>query len=306
MIRSLMLALLLLFPTCPHDDAGGGAPYSVPLNKLDRARNCRTAVHRSGRAQPVLLVHGTGVTRERNWSVGYWPALHRAGFDVCWVQLPAGALGDIQVSAEYVARAIEVMHDESGELVDVVGHSQGGLEARWAIRYFPSGAWVDDYVGLASPNHGATTIARYIVRHGRCFEACWQMRPGSDLLNALNEGDETPGDVSYTSLYTSADRVVTPPDTARLHGGTNVRLQDVCPVRPVEHALMAVDALTWELALDALTHPGPADPERVSRGVCLRTTLPGARLELVGGGPDTSRAPPPTTGEPPLMPYARL
>jgi triacylglycerol lipase len=304
MIRPFVVALLLLFPTCPDEGAGGGATYSVPLDELDRARDCRTAVDGGGRAEPVLLVHGTGVTRERNWSVGYWPALHDAGFEVCWVQIPAGALGDIQVSAEYVARAIEVMHDEGGERIDVVGHSQGGLEARWAIRYFPSGAWVDDYVGFASPNHGTTTVARYIARRGRCFAACWQMRPGSALLNALNEGDETPGDVSYTSLYTAADRVVTPPDSARLEGGTNVLLQDVCPVRPVDHALMAVDALTWELSLDALTQPGPADPERVPSGVCLRTTLPGARLALVGGGPDTSGVGP-QTEEPPLMPYAR-
>lgn len=304
MIRPLILALLLLFPTCPDEEAGGGAPYSVDLNTLDRALDCRAGVDGSGRSEPVLLVHGTGVTRERNWSVGYWPALAHAGFEVCWVQLPSGALGDIQDSAEYVARAIEVMHDQGGEPVDVLAHSQGGLDARWAIRYFPSGAWVDDYVGFASPNHGTTTVARYLARHGRCFKACWQMRPGSDFLGALNDGDETPGSISYTSLYTSADRVVIPPDTARLEGGTNIRLQDVCPVRPVDHALMAVDALTWELALDALTHAGPADPARLSRGVCLRTTLPGARLELAGGGPDTTGAGP-TTEEPPLKPYAR-
>ena len=304
MIRSLLVAALLLIPQCPTSHAGGDAGYSVSLRVLDAALDCRAAVDGSGRAEPVLLVHGTGVTRERNWSVGYWPALHDAGFEVCWVQLPDGSFNDIQISAEYVARAVEVMHQASDDDVDIVGHSQGGLTPRWAIKYFPAGRWVDDYVGFATPNHGTGSVSRSTEQRGRCFEACWQMRPNSEFLAALNDGDETPGDVSYTSLYTGIDEVVTPSATARLEGGTNVRLQDICPGRPVEHALMAVDALTWELTIDALTHDGPADPARIPDGTCLRITLPGARLALVGDGPDTSDVEP-ALEEPPLRPYVR-
>jgi triacylglycerol esterase/lipase EstA (alpha/beta hydrolase family) len=47
-------------------------------------------------------------------------------------------LNDIQVSSEYVARAVQLMHRKTGEKVDVLGHSQGGLQPRWAIRFFPS------------------------------------------------------------------------------------------------------------------------------------------------------------------------
>jgi triacylglycerol lipase len=303
-IRALIAAALLAFPHCPPGEPGGDAGYSVPLRALDAALACRTDIDGGGRHEPVLLVHGTAVTRERNWSVGYWPALDGAGFEVCWVELPNGALTDIQISAEYVARAIETMHDRSGEDVDVVGHSQGGLVPRWAIKYFPAGRWVDDYVGFASPNHGTRAVSRSIEERGRCFEACWQMSADSKFLAALNDGDETPGDVSYTSLYTDIDELVTPPETARLGGGTNVRLQDVCPGRPVEHALMAVDALTWELTIDALSHEGPADATRIPSSTCLRIALPGARLALVGEDPDTTSVRP-AFEEPPLMAYAR-
>jgi triacylglycerol lipase len=304
MTRFVTLVLVLLLPQCESKEVVGNAKYSLPLRVLDAALECRSRLSGSGRAEPVLLVHGTNVTRERNWSVGYWPALAAAGFEVCWVQLPDAATGDIQDSAEYVARAIDVLHGQSGELVDVVGHSQGGLIPRWSIKYFPPGAWVDDYVAFASPNHGTKLVEDFTEQGDRCSRSCWQMRPGSQFLSALNDGDETPGRISYTSIYTAADEVVTPPETARLDGASNIQLQDICPGRPVEHALMAVDALTWELTIDALTHVGPADPDRISRRVCFRTTLPGARLRLAGGAADISDART-TSEEPTLKPYAR-
>lgn len=60
--------------------------------------------------EPVLLVHGTGVTRRQNWGWNYWKVLPEAGFDVCWVQLPKASLGDIQVASEYVVFAVGRMH----------------------------------------------------------------------------------------------------------------------------------------------------------------------------------------------------
>jgi hypothetical protein len=35
-----------------------------------------------------------------------------------------------------------------------------------------------------------------------------------------------------------------------------------------------VERGSWELVLDAMTHPGPASPGRVSRGACLQATMP--------------------------------
>lgn len=286
----LALLLLVLFGHCtrtPSPDAEaaawpGDAAYSVPIESLDAALECaagRSSPDGSGRAEPVLLVHGTAVTREQNWAWGYWPALQSAGFEVCWVQLPDQATGDIQQSAEYVARAIEVMADRSGEKVDIIGHSQGGLSPRWAIKYFPSATSVDDYVGLASPNHGSAAADRRLDRDGTCPAACWQMRTESEFINALNDGDETPGDVSYTNVFTTNDELVIPYTSSRLDGASNVIIQDVCGGRPIDHFLIAGDAVTWELAVDALANDGGADPERLRGLTCLKLALPGATLD---------------------------
>ena len=294
----------------------GNAPYSVPLKVLDDAVECRlnwethgllvdyrgapTKSLRKGRSEPVLLVHGTGVNRRLNFEWNYWPALIREGFAVCWVELPNAALSDIQIASEYVARGVEVMHARTGEDIDVLGHSQGGLVPRWAIKWFASGDHVDDYVGLASPNHGTAVADSFVLG---CMEACWQMKTTSNFIHHLNAGDETPGDTDYTNIYTTTDELVQPTGTQALEGGTNILIQDVCPGRPIDHAGIAADEVTYRLALDAFTKEGTADVGRLPADICTSgqmedTTLP------------PSDAFPPDWGdghfaqeEPPLMPY---
>jgi triacylglycerol esterase/lipase EstA (alpha/beta hydrolase family) len=256
----------------------------------------------AGRAEPVLLVHGTGVNRELNFGWNYWDGLAAEGFAVCWIDLPGAALVDIQVSAEYVAHALQAMHEETGEPVDVLGHSQGGLVPRWAIKYFAAGRFdVDDYVGLATPNHGTLTADSFLFG---CFESCWQMKTRSDFIAALNAGDETAGDTDYTSIYSATDELVQPVGTQELEGATNVLLQDVCAGRAVDHVNIVADHVTYELVLSALSSPGGADPEALSPGACARGAMPGT------GSPDPRYFPPDwgdgsfTGSEPPLQPYA--
>lgn len=286
-----------------HHERGwpGNAPYSVPRAELDAARTCAGDLRPGARA-PVLLVHGTGVNARLNFAWNYMPGLQAEGFQVCWVDLPHAALGDVQVAAEYVARAVEVMARATGSKVDVVGHSQGGLVPRWAVRYFPSGVHVDDLVMLAAPSHGTIT-ADAATAARRQPAAVWQMRVVAELIAVLNDGDETPGPVSYTSIYSAADELVQPLGTQELEGGTNILLQEVCPGRPVEHINIVADDVTWLLVLDALTELGTADPGRLPALACAGaqmpyTTLP--PLELPGWSQDTF-----TDAEPPIKPYAR-
>jgi hypothetical protein len=50
----------------------------------------------------------------------------------------------------------------------------------------------------------------------------------------------------------------------------------VCPADPTEHIGIGIyDATAYALAVDAITHPGPADPARIARTVCLDPLMPG-------------------------------
>lgn len=303
---ALLLAAAVVASVAPSSGAGnaatGDARYSVDKKKMDAARTCMDA-ESGNRAQPVLLVHGTGVDAETNWGWNYLRALPDAGFDVCTVDLPKSALGDAQISAEYVARAVQMMHRRYGTHVDVLGHSQGGLVQRWAIKWFPSGDKVDDAIALASPDHG-TTVSDESTVLGYCFPSCWQMQTDSKFTSALNRGDETPGDTWYTSIYTQTDELVQPPRTAKLQGGTNIKIQDVCPGRTVDHIAIAGDGAVYDMVLDALSNPGPTKLSRLPEDICLQGAMEGS-------GPSPDFTPPGydenmwTDDEPPLKPYAR-
>jgi hypothetical protein len=57
---------------------------------------------------------------------------------------------------------------------------------------------------------------------------------------------------------------------------TNVATQDICALDVYEHLTIGtIDPVTYALVMDALTHPGPAQPSRISRRVCTQVLQPG-------------------------------
>ena len=302
--------VLSLFPgtATPAGAADPGPPLTESPDALAKTLTCPATFR--GEHEPVLLVHATTETGQRNWGSNFGRVLPMMGYDVCTVELVDEATGDIQLSAERTVHAIRTIHERTGQRVQVVGHSQGPLEVRWAIKYWPDIRFlVDDLIGIAAPYHGWRQTDIYCS--SACVAALWQMRMESKFMGALNSGDETPGDVSYTSVYTLTDELVQPYSTADLEGGTNITVQDVCPGRVVEHIEMVFDAATYGVVLDALSHPGPADKSRFDTALCLQRTMPGVTAaDLAAGEADFWSHAPSKLGEnqlksePALAPYA--
>lgn len=256
------------------------------------------------RLTPVLLVHSTGTT-SAEWDVAYADALRAEGRPWCAVDLPDRGFSDIQAASEYVVHAVRRMAAEAGRPVGVIGHSQGGLEPRWAIRFWPDlEPLVSDVISFGTPHRGFAAC-----REPPCEPAMWQMHVGSRFLGALNAGDETPGSPGFTSVYTRFDEVV-PPEASVLAGGANIDVADVCPGHAVEHYLFALDPVAFAIAQDALDHPGPARAERVRRSSCLEFLPPGSDpSKVANGGADALLAADDAQGtrvpaEPPLACYA--
>jgi pimeloyl-ACP methyl ester carboxylesterase len=258
-----------------------GPALSVPKSTLAAALNCTGGLHGATRP-PILLVPGTTVNpTEFAWNWERTLTAQQRPF--CTIDLPGNAMGDIQTAGEYIVYAIRTMYHQTGQRIDILGHSQGGMVPRWALRFWPhTRTMVDDLVGFSPSNHG-TPDANVLCAVG-CAPAIWQQRSGAAFIAALNSEQETFAGISYTNIYTHTDEILVPnfgpAALSALHSGggaiTNVAIQQVCPVDLTEHiGIGTYDNTAYAIALDALTHPGPADPARVSRAVCLDPLMPG-------------------------------
>jgi triacylglycerol esterase/lipase EstA (alpha/beta hydrolase family) len=287
------VAIVLIAPcvavaqTYPPVDTPGPA-LSVPQGTLDAALECSGDL--TGAAEePVLLVPGTTLTPEHNFGWNWIPALDALGRGWCTVELPGSAMADVQVAGEYVVNAIRTMHADYGDRIDVLGHSQGGMLPRWALRFWPdTRAMVDDQVGIAPSNHG-TTFTIIPCALFQCAPAFWQQTEGSAFINALNSHQETFAGIDYTAIYTTADTTVTPnandDGSSSLRPGdsasvTNVSVQEVCPTTPSMsnqgHLLVGmVSKPAYLLAVDALADPGPAGSSPLAEADCNALYMPG-------------------------------
>lgn len=315
-------------------------PLTVPQTALDSALHCTSFSHPDKPA--VLMVHGTGATGADEYTIFYTPQLVALGYDVCIVTYPDRGLIDQQVSAEYIVNALRRMYAQTGRKVAMIGHSQGATMPRWALKFWPSAREaVQDFVMLAGPNHGTTVAVPFglvgglvnlpILRRlplGLLPGAIYQFLPNSNFVTVLNQGDETPGSIDYTSIYTRFDQLVQPaapiataalePTAANPHR-SNILLQDICPGHLAEHlSIGTTDTLAFALALDAISNPGPANATRAGgpSALCrllpvdvtalLRIPIVRSLLDIVSQDLQTGLPRPHLASEePPLMPYAR-
>ncbi|WP_194814172.1 alpha/beta fold hydrolase [Nocardia sp. XZ_19_385] len=168
-------------------------------------------------ANPVLLVHGWtagGVLPvAADWSDALRSALEDDGRPVYVVDLP----GELNIpNAEAIAQvARQASRDHGGAKVDVVGHSMGGLSARYFVKYLGGQDLTAHYVSIGTGQYGWYPTCVLPLDLGG------EMCPASGFLAILNDGLDTPGDVSYTTLRTRADDAGpfhTPMDNRPLEG----------------------------------------------------------------------------------------
>lgn len=219
---------------------------AVALPALRRSHAAAAAVPQD-QPGPVLLVPGFGGER-----AALEPLANRlrvGGRKVQVVVLPGTGNGDLREQAKALGTAAKDALARTGApSVDVVGYSAGGVVARLWVRFYGGAALARRVVTLGSPHHG-TELAGLasLTSSTSCPAACRQLAPGSDLLDKLNRGEETPAGPRWVSLWSDDDQVVTPPDSARLAGAVDIVLQQVCPGRRVEHDQLPIDTLVLSI-----------------------------------------------------------
>jgi pimeloyl-ACP methyl ester carboxylesterase len=279
-----------------------GPALTPSVAQLKASLSCEPSV-KNANVEPVLLNPGTSTTATENFGWNWEPALQKLGIPYCAYDPPHQALGPVDVSGEYLVYAIRTAYALAGRPIAIIGHSQGGMSMRWALRFWPdTRKLVADVVGLEPSNHGTTILASPDCALLGCPAADWDQIYESPFIQALNSGAETFAGIGYTSTFSVDDEAVHPDSgpgncSSCLSTGagqiSNVELQSVCPHDTAGHVEGGTtDPVAYAVGIDAITHPGPADPARISRSVCSELLMPGvltpqsaaAGLTLLGPG----------------------
>ncbi len=178
---------------------------------------------------PVVLVHGYFSNRGTLCRLA--EALDRAGAGPVFVPSLPAVVAPIETFAAHLERVVREVTEASGQgRAILVCHSMGGLIARTYLQAHGADR-IAGIVTLGSPHHGSALAVLGSGENGR------QMRPGSDFLRRLGEGDaaRAPG-VPLLSVFTAHDNLVAPQESIRLAWGRNVRIAGV------GHLAMLADA----------------------------------------------------------------
>jgi hypothetical protein len=156
---------------------------------------------------PVVLVHG--LVDNRSIFAVMRRSLRRRGFAHVgsWNYSPLSS--DIARCAADLGAHIERVCEQTGhERVHIVGHSLGGLIARYYVQRQGGDRRVESLVTLGTP-HGGSVLAHVVPT-----PLIRQLRPGSPVLEELAE--PVPDcRTRMTAIYSNLDQVVLPTNSGR-------------------------------------------------------------------------------------------
>jgi pimeloyl-ACP methyl ester carboxylesterase len=166
---------------------------------------------------------------EGNWRYTLVPPLLANGYKPCYVDIPQRLFGDAQISAEYVAHAINQIADEHhGKPIVVVGWSQGCVQHRilimkyvfmklfralitqWVLAFYPqTRKRVEQFVAIAGSLRGSLVMAILLpMRH--YTPSIIQQIPWSRFLQALRRVDGGTALIPTTCIGSATDPIVQP------------------------------------------------------------------------------------------------
>jgi pimeloyl-ACP methyl ester carboxylesterase len=177
---------------------------------------------------------------------------------------------DIRTAAELLGRHIEEICERTGHRqVDVVGHSLGGLIARYYVQRLGGDLRVRTLVTLGTP-HAGTDVAPLANAH----PIVRQMRPGSAVLDELCE--PAPGcRTRFVAFWSDLDHLMDPLETACVDHPDlivrNVRVSGIGHLALPVHPAVATE-IRQALDIDETEgQPAHGTPHRTGKKTNART-----------------------------------
>ena len=157
---------------------------------------------------PILLVHG--MVDNRSIFTLLRRGLLRRGFGRVHSINYSPLTGDVRAAARDLARHVGALAEDTGyEQVHVVGHSLGGLIARYYVQRLGGHERVHTLVTLGTPHLG--TLPAHLLP----VQLCRQLRPGSSLMRELAE-PAPECTTRFEAYWSDLDQLIVPQRNARL------------------------------------------------------------------------------------------
>jgi triacylglycerol lipase len=223
-------------------------------------------------AMPVILVHGW--IHNRSAFLGTSRVLRRHGFRHIHAFDYNPLTYDIPEVAGMLAGEVDrVLSITGAERCMIVGHSMGGVVARYYVQQLGGDRTVDTVITLGSPHRG--TYAAYLGPGA----SAPQMKPGSTLMRMLEE-TARPSDVRWIAVYSDLDLLILPAVNAKLvHPALhahNIKVADL------GHLSLLLSGEVMRVVVEHLSDRSLNRPEPDAAGVLpftAETTPEAARVE---------------------------
>jgi pimeloyl-ACP methyl ester carboxylesterase len=158
---------------------------------------------------PILLVHG--LIDNRSVFTLLRLGLTRRGFGRVFAMNYSTLTHDVRTAAARLGEEVEAIVAQTGyERIHIVGHSLGGLIARYYVTRLGGDARVHTLVTLGTPHHG--TYAAYVVPS----RLTTQLRPHSKLMEELDRPVRRCR-TRFIVYWSDMDQMVLPQRNAALH-----------------------------------------------------------------------------------------
>jgi triacylglycerol lipase len=180
---------------------------------------------------PILLVHG--LVDNRSVFTLLRRHLRRRGFGRVWTMNYRIWTADLRDAAKQLAASVDAICEQTGyDRIHVIGHSMGGLVARYYVQRMGGDAHVHTLVTLGTPHHGTRTAR--LFRRG----VCQQLAPGSEVVAELAE-PATGCQTRFVSFWSDIDAVISPKQAAILDH-PDLAARNIL-VRGVGHTSLPID-----------------------------------------------------------------
>lgn len=211
---------------------------------------------------PVVMVHGYFHNRSGFYFMGR--ALRRRGFR--WVDAlnynPIGT--SIPALASKLAGHVEdVLATTGAPRVHLIGHSLGGLVARWYTQEGAGSELVDHCVTIGTPHRGTYAAFAGVGQSAR------DMRPGSPVLRRL-EGGLRDCTVKLVNLYSDVDALIVPSSSAVLPWKANIHNH---LIHEFGHTSMLVSAELIAVVTEHLAEAPVHAPLADVRPICVEPSI---------------------------------